>query len=60
MGGGGGSTELVLNDDVIAEILAASRAMPTWRACEIENTSWVGTADENAQRYLALRGNTTV
>lgn len=43
-----------LNDDVIADILTATRAMPSWRACEIEGTSWAGTAEENIQKYAAL------
>jgi hypothetical protein len=50
---GGG---LALNNDVISKILAATRAMPTWKACEIENTSWVGTGDENVKKYMALQG----
>lgn len=43
-----------LNNDVIAEILAATRAQPSWRACELENTSWNGTAEENVKKYLDL------
>ena len=41
--GGGGSPNkrsLALNADVISDILAATRAMPSWKACEIEGTSW--------------------
>jgi hypothetical protein len=53
MGSGGG--RMALNNDVIAEILAATRAMPSWKACELENTSWVGTADDNIKRYMALQ-----
>jgi hypothetical protein len=34
------------DNDAIAEILAANRSMPSWKACELENTSWDGTAEE--------------
>ena len=47
---------LGLNDDVIAEILAASRASLSWRACQMEGTSWDGTADENRAKYMSLFG----
>src|ERR1700733_8013654 len=42
---------LALNADVISEILAATRAMPSWKACEVEGTSWAGAAEENIQKY---------
>ncbi|KAI0054833.1 hypothetical protein BV25DRAFT_1922331 [Artomyces pyxidatus] len=35
-----GQFELALNADVIADIVAATRAMPSWKACIAENTSW--------------------
>jgi len=65
--GGGGSASggrgvssnkrsIALNADVISEILAATRAMPSWKACEVEATSWAGTADENTQKYLTSIG----
>ena len=63
--GGGGSPpggasshklSLALNADVISEILAATRAMPSWKACEIEGTSWAGTAEENIQKYVTSIG----
>ncbi|KAI0300968.1 hypothetical protein BC826DRAFT_991663 [Russula brevipes] len=47
---------LALNADVIAEILAATRAMPSWKACEVEGTSWTGTAEENIQKYVSSIG----
>lgn len=53
-GVGGGSFdghELALNGDVISDILAATHAMPSWRACEMEGISWNGTA-ENIQKYI--------
>ncbi|KIM88871.1 hypothetical protein PILCRDRAFT_243289 [Piloderma croceum F 1598] len=45
---------LALNADVIADILAATRAMPSWKACQIEGTSWTGTAEENIQKYASM------
>jgi len=47
---------LPLNDDVIAEILTVTRAMPSWKACQIEGTSWVGTAQENIEKYVSTIG----
>ncbi|KIL62167.1 hypothetical protein M378DRAFT_81621 [Amanita muscaria Koide BX008] len=47
---------LALNADVIADILAATRAMPSWKACEVEGTSWTGTAEENIQKYISSIG----
>lgn len=55
---GGGTMEL--NDEVIADILAATRAMPLWKACEIEGTSWAGTTEENIQKYVSLVGSGTL
>jgi len=49
-----------LNNSVIADILAASRAMPSWKSCQVENTLWDGTGEENTKRYLALQGNSDV
>jgi hypothetical protein len=47
---------LALNADVIADILAATRAMPSWKACQIEGTGWTGTAEENIQKYISSIG----
>ena len=44
---------VALNADVIADILAATRAMPSWKACQVEGTSWSGTAEENIQKYVS-------
>ena len=49
-----GTYKLELNDEVIAEILAASRTLPSWKACQIEGTSWTGTAEENTDKYLSI------
>ncbi|KAI0263010.1 hypothetical protein BC834DRAFT_888649 [Gloeopeniophorella convolvens] len=38
-----GKMLLVLNQDIIADILAATRAMPSWKPCMVEGTSWSGT-----------------
>jgi hypothetical protein len=51
-----GTRKLELNADVIADILAATHAMPSWKACQMENTSWSGTADENIQKYVSSIG----
>jgi hypothetical protein len=51
-----GSRGLALNNDVIAEILAATRAMPSWKACEMEGMSWDGTAEENIKKYISSIG----
>ena len=51
----GGGT-LALNADVIADILAATHAMPSWKACQVEGTSWTGTAEENIQKYVSSIG----
>jgi len=55
---GASSTErtLALNADVVAEILAATHAMPSWKACVVEGTSWDGTAEENIQKYVSSIG----
>ncbi|KAL5492451.1 hypothetical protein ACEPAI_3898 [Sanghuangporus weigelae] len=46
-----GRRRITLNADVIDEILAATRASPSWKACKMEGTSWDGTAEENIQKY---------
>jgi hypothetical protein len=55
-GASSGQRPLALNADVIADILAATRAMPPWKACQIEGTSWTGTAEENIQKYVCSIG----
>lgn len=52
--GGSTSHTLALNQNVVNEILAATRAMPSWKACELEGTSWAGTAEENIEKYNAI------
>jgi hypothetical protein len=55
---GASSTQrtLALNANVIADILAATHAMPSWKACQVEGTSWTGTAEENIQKYVSSIG----
>ncbi|KAI0260579.1 hypothetical protein BC834DRAFT_1012023 [Gloeopeniophorella convolvens] len=53
---GDGKMALALNQDVIADILAATRAMPSWKACVMEGTSRSGTAEENRQKYASMFG----
>lgn len=55
-GASSGGRTLALNADVIADILAATRAMPSWKACQVEGTSWTGTAEENIQKYVSTIG----
>ena len=49
-----GTQRLELNEKVIADILAATHAMPSWKECEREGTKWTGTAEENKQKYLSI------
>src|SRR6266404_4313950 len=42
-----GKRTLALDENVIADILAATRASASWKACEMEGRSWTGTAEEN-------------
>jgi hypothetical protein len=51
-----GTRKLELNAGVIADILAVTHAMPSWKACQMENTSWNGTADENIRKYVSSIG----
>ncbi|KAF8967442.1 hypothetical protein BDZ97DRAFT_1656355 [Flammula alnicola] len=46
-----GRIRISLDSSTIEQILAASRASASWKVCEIEGTSWEGTADENARKY---------
>jgi hypothetical protein len=55
-GGSSSQRTLALNADVISEILAAAHAMPSWKACQVEGTSWTGTAEENAKKYVSFFG----
>ncbi|KAF9458123.1 hypothetical protein BDZ94DRAFT_1174250 [Collybia nuda] len=48
--------QLTSKDEVIAEIFAATRASPSWKACQIEGTSWAGTAEENTEKYISEIG----
>ncbi|KAG1823355.1 uncharacterized protein BJ212DRAFT_1444544 [Suillus subaureus] len=51
-----GRRALALNADIISDILAATHAMPSWRACQMEGTSWSGTAEENIHKYVSSIG----
>jgi hypothetical protein len=58
-GGGGessarGTRRLELNEKVVEDILAATRAMVSWKECGMEETRWTGTAEENRQKYLSI------
>ncbi|ESK89397.1 copper transporter, partial [Moniliophthora roreri MCA 2997] len=51
-----GGRKVALSLDVIANILAATCAMPSWKACQMEGTNWTGTAEENMQTYMSSVG----
>ncbi|EPS99344.1 hypothetical protein FOMPIDRAFT_1124464, partial [Fomitopsis schrenkii] len=53
---GGTGISMALNQDVIMEILTASRASPSWKACVMEGTSWEGSAEENIDKYVKTVG----
>jgi hypothetical protein len=48
-----GST-LGIKKSTVDEILAATRSSASWKACEMEGTSWKGTAEENIAKYRQL------
>src|SRR5216684_8247246 len=50
------SVSLVLDTDTIVTILAATRGSNSWKACQMEGTSWDGTAEENIQKYVSSVG----
>ncbi|KAF8967452.1 hypothetical protein BDZ97DRAFT_1656381 [Flammula alnicola] len=52
--GNSGTIRLTLDDSTIQEIVTASRELPSWKACELEGTSWEGTADENVTKYREI------
>jgi len=51
-----GGRRVTLNTEVVADILAATFAMPSWKACQVDGTSWTGTAQENIQKYVSSIG----
>ena len=38
--------------DLVEELLAFQRTMPSWKAWQRETMSWEGTAEENAKKYV--------
>jgi hypothetical protein len=56
VGTSSGGRTLAIDANVIGHILAATRAMPSWKACQIEGTLWTGTAEENIQEYVSSIG----
>ncbi|KAI0285236.1 hypothetical protein BC826DRAFT_1052473 [Russula brevipes] len=38
--------------DLVEELLAFQRTMPSWKAMQQENMGWEGTAEENIQKYV--------
>ncbi|KAL1677558.1 hypothetical protein EV122DRAFT_213897 [Schizophyllum commune] len=55
----GSKGALALNNDVIANILAATRESASWKSAVVENTSWDGTAEENVKKYQDILDGTT-
>jgi hypothetical protein len=47
--GSSADLKVELNSDVIAEILSATRTTSSWRACQLEGSSWTGTAEEDTE-----------
>ncbi|KIM41311.1 hypothetical protein M413DRAFT_27683 [Hebeloma cylindrosporum] len=43
-----------LDQHNLQDILSATRASASWKACVVEGTSWNGTAEENAEQYRRL------
>jgi hypothetical protein len=52
-GASSGGRAVPLNAGVIEQILAATRASASWKACMEEGTRWTGTTEENIQKYVA-------
>lgn len=46
--------QIGINNAQVERILAASRGLPSWKACIAEGTSWEGTTDENITRYREI------
>ena len=44
------------DNNLIEELLAVTRVLPSWKACQVEGTSWAGTAQENIERYVSEIG----
>jgi len=47
---------VTMNEDVVNDILAATHAMPSWKACQMEGTTWTGTGEENIKKYVSSIG----
>ena len=46
---------MAMNADAISDILAATYAMPSWKACQMEGTRWTGTGEENMFLLLVYK-----
>jgi len=44
-------TPMRLEGDYLVAWLKAAREHPSWKACEVEDLSWNGTAMENTEKY---------
>ncbi|KAJ7929237.1 hypothetical protein B0H13DRAFT_1703331 [Mycena leptocephala] len=50
-----GVNQMQMGDAAINAILQATRDSASWRACELEDKTWTGTAEENTRAYLASK-----
>jgi hypothetical protein len=50
-----GLEPLTSSEKVITDILAVTHAMSSWKACELEGTSWTGTAEENIEKSRSIQ-----
>lgn len=37
--------------DLVAQLMAAQRTLPSWKAAQMESMSWDGTTEENIKKY---------
>ena len=51
-----GRRVVAMNADAISDILAATYAIPSWKACQMEGTRWTGTGEENIKKYVSSIG----
>jgi len=50
-----GLRPLTSSEKVIADMQATTHAMPSWKACELEGTSWTGTAEQSIEKYCSIQ-----
>lgn len=55
-GPSGSGTVMPPTDDLVEELLASQRTMPSWKAWQREGMGWGGTAEENVVKYVEKIG----